>query len=136
MVNVRNVYPSFSTNDLDAARKFYGDTLGLRVNAAPEEAGLVIRLDSGTSVFVYPKDNHEPATFTVMHLAVDDVDEVVDELTAKGVTFERYEGFDQDEKGIVRGFMVGGDGAWFTDPAGNIIGLADGEEMPTILDRD
>jgi catechol 2,3-dioxygenase-like lactoylglutathione lyase family enzyme len=135
MVNVRNVYPSFSANDLDAARRFYGDTLGLRVIAADDEAGLVIRLDSGTSVFVYPKENHTPATFTVMHLSVDDVDQAVDELTAKGVTFERYEGFDQDEKGIVRGFMEGGDGAWFTDPAGNIIGLADGEGMQKILDQ-
>jgi catechol 2,3-dioxygenase-like lactoylglutathione lyase family enzyme len=135
MVNVRNVYPSFSTNDLEAARKFYGDTLGLQVIAAPDEAGIVLHLDSGTSVFIYPKDNHEPATFTVMHLAVDDVDEVVDELTAKGVTFEQYEGFDQDEKGIVRGFMEGGDGAWFTDPGGNVIGLADGDGMQKILDQ-
>ncbi|WP_369370471.1 VOC family protein [Promicromonospora sp. Populi] len=133
MVTVRSVYPSFSANDIDAARTFYADTLGLRVTPLPEGGGLVLHLDGGTSVFVYPKDNHQPATFTVLHLAVDDVDQVVDELTAKGVTFERYEGFDQDEKGIARGFMEGGDGAWFTDPAGNVVGLTDGEGMQKLL---
>ncbi|WP_454850409.1 VOC family protein [Promicromonospora soli] len=134
MVTVQRVVPSFSTNDLDAARAFYADTLGLRVTALPEGAGLALNLDGGTSVFVYPKDNHQPATFTIMHLEVDDVDQVVDELTAKGVTFERYEGFEHDEKGIVRGFMEGGDGAWFTDPAGNIVGLADGGGFKELLD--
>ena len=129
MVTVRNVLPSYSANDLDAARAFYADTLGLRVVPLDDGAGLALKFDGGASVFVYQKDNHTPASFTVMHLTVDDVDEVVDELTAKGVKFERYEGFDQDEKGIVRGFMEGGDGAWFTDPAGNIIGLADGDGM-------
>ena len=135
MVTVRSVYPTFSANDIDAARAFYADTLGLRVTSMDQGAGLAIHLDGGAAVFVYQKDDHQPAAFTVMHLAVDDVDQAVDELTAKGVTFERYEGFDQDEKGIARGFMEGGDGAWFTDPAGNIIGLADGEGMQKILDQ-
>jgi catechol 2,3-dioxygenase-like lactoylglutathione lyase family enzyme len=134
MVTVRSVYPSFSANDIDAARAFYADTLGLRVTALPEGAGLALDL-GGTSVFVYAKENHTPASFTVLHLTVDDVDEVVDELIAKGVVFERYEGFEQDEKGIVRGFMEGGDGAWFTDPAGNVIGLADGEGFEAALKR-
>jgi catechol 2,3-dioxygenase-like lactoylglutathione lyase family enzyme len=135
MVTVRSVYPSFSANDIDAARAFYADTLGLRVTALPEGAGLALNLDGGTSVFVYAKEDHTPASFTVLHLTVDDVDVVVDELTAKGVQFERYEGFEQDEKGIVRGFMEGGDGAWFTDPAGNVIGLADGEGFEVALKR-
>jgi catechol 2,3-dioxygenase-like lactoylglutathione lyase family enzyme len=135
MVTVRSVYPSFSANDIDAARAFYGDTLGLRVTALPDGAGLVLGLDGGASVFVYAKENHTPASFTVLHLTVDDVDDVVDELAAKGVTFERYEGFEQDEKGIVRGFMEGGDGAWFTDPAGNVIGLADGGGFEAVLSQ-
>lgn len=135
MVTVRNVYPSFSANDIDAARAFYADTLGMRVTALPDGGGLALDLDGGTSVFVYAKENHTPASFTVLHLTVDDVDVVVDELTAKGVKFERYEGFEQDEKGIVRGFMEGGDGAWFTDPAGNVIGLADGEGFEAALGR-
>lgn len=135
MVTVRNVLPTFSVNDLGAARAFYADTLGLRVQPLGDAAGLVLRLGDGAAVFVYPKDDHTPATFTVMHLTVDDVDEVVDELTAKGVPFQRYEGFDHDEKGIVRGFMEGGDGAWFTDPAGNIIGLADGGGLEAFLDQ-
>jgi catechol 2,3-dioxygenase-like lactoylglutathione lyase family enzyme len=135
MVTVRSVYPSFSANDIDAARAFYADTLGMRVTALPEGAGLALNLDGGTSVFVYAKEDHTPASFTVLHLTVDDVDVAVDELAAKGVTFERYEGFEQDEKGIVRGFMEGGDGAWFTDPAGNVIGLADGGGFEAALSR-
>ncbi|MFC8796103.1 VOC family protein [Promicromonospora sp. NPDC057138] len=133
MVTVRNVYPTFAAPDIAAARAFYADTLGLQVTPMDDGTGLAIHLDGGNSVFVYQKDNHEPAGFTVMHLAVDDVDQAVDELTAKGVTFERYEGFDQDEKGIARGFMEGGDGAWFTDPAGNTIGLADGDGFGKLL---
>jgi catechol 2,3-dioxygenase-like lactoylglutathione lyase family enzyme len=135
MVNVRNVLPSFSANDVDAARAFYADTLGMSVTSLDEGGGLVLDLGDGAAVFVYAKDDHVPAAFTVMHLTVDDVDEVVDELTAKGVRFEHYEGFDQDEKGIVRGFMEGGDGAWFKDPAGNIIGLADGGGLESFLEN-
>ncbi|WP_285101700.1 VOC family protein [Promicromonospora sp. MEB111] len=135
MVNVRNVLPTFAANDIDAARAFYADTLGLSVSTLDEGAGIVLDLGDGAAVFVYQKDDHVPAPFTVMHLTVDDVDEVVDELAAQGVTFQHYEGFDQDEKGIVRGFMEGGDGAWFTDPAGNIIGLADGGGMEAFLEN-
>ncbi len=135
MVNVRNVLPTFAANDIDAARAFYTDTLGMSVSTLDEGAGIVLDLGDGAAVFVYQKDDHVPAPFTVMHLTVDDVDEVVDELAAKGVTFQHYEGFDQDEKGIVRGFMEGGDGAWFTDPAGNIIGLADGGGLESFLEN-
>ncbi|MFI2361592.1 VOC family protein [Promicromonospora sp. NPDC019610] len=135
MVNVRNVLPTFAANDIDAVRAFYADTLGMSVSTLDEGAGIVLDLGDGAAVFVYQKDDHVPAPFTVMHLTVDDVDEAVDELAAKGVTFQHYEGFDQDEKGIVRGFMEGGDGAWFTDPAGNIIGLADGGGMEAFLEN-
>jgi catechol 2,3-dioxygenase-like lactoylglutathione lyase family enzyme len=133
MVTIRRGFSSFSVDDVEAARTFYADILGLGVTALDDGNGLVLDLEGGTHVFVYPKENHQPATYTVVHLAVDDVDQVVDELTAKGVTFERYEGFEQDEKGIVRGFMEGGDGAWFTDPAGNVVGLADGEGMERLV---
>ena len=135
MVTTRRGFSSFSVDDLDAAHSFYADTLGLRVTPLDEGMGLVVRLGAGAPVFVYPKENHVPAAFTVMHLAVADVDPVVDDLVAKGVTLERYEGFDQDEKGVARGFMEGGDGAWFTDPAGNVIGLMDGEGVAQLLDE-
>jgi catechol 2,3-dioxygenase-like lactoylglutathione lyase family enzyme len=133
MVTIRRGFSSFSVDDVDAARAFYADTLGLGVTALDDGNGLVLHLEGGADVFVYPKDDHRPAAYTVMHLTVADVDEAVDELTAQGVRFERYEGFEQDEKGIVRGFMEGGDGAWFTDPAGNVIGLADGENLERLV---
>ncbi len=133
MVTIRRGFSSFSADDLEAARAFYGDTLGLGVTVLDDGNGLVLHLEGGADVFVYPKEDHRPAAYTVMHLTVDDVDPVVDELTAKGVTFERYEGFDQDDKGIARGFMEGGDGAWFTDPAGNIVGLADGPALERLV---
>lgn len=135
MVTTRRGFSSFSVDDLDAARSFYADTLGLRVTPLDEGMGLVLHLDTSSPVFVYPKEDHTPAAFTVFHLAVDDVDPVVDDLVAKGVALERYEGFDQDEKGVARGFMEGGDGAWFTDPAGNVIGLMDGEGVRQLLDE-
>ncbi|MFD6178719.1 MULTISPECIES: VOC family protein [unclassified Isoptericola] len=135
MVTTRRGFSSFSVDDLDAARSFYADTLGLRVTTLDEGMGLVVHLGDGAPVFVYPKEDHTPAAFTVFHLAVDDVDPVVDDLVAKGVSLERYDGFDQDEKGVARGFMEGGDGAWFTDPAGNVIGLMDGEGVRQLLDE-
>ena len=77
-------------------------------------------------IMVYPKDDHQPAVFTILNFPVDDIDKAVDELTERGVSFERYDGFDQDEKGIARGAPGGGEGpsiAWFTDPAGNILAV-------------
>ncbi|WP_402469925.1 VOC family protein [Isoptericola aurantiacus] len=126
MVTVQQGFASFSVDDVDAAHRFYSDVLGLRVTAV--RGSLILHLPGGTAIFVYPKgDDHVPASFTVFHLAVDDVDAVVDELAAHGLEPVRYEGFDHDEKGIVRGFMEGGDGVWFTDPAGNVVGFMDGE---------
>ncbi|MCK0117258.1 putative enzyme related to lactoylglutathione lyase [Isoptericola sp. CG 20/1183] len=124
MVSTQRGFGSFSVDDVDAARRFYEDVLGMRVTG--DRGFLALHLDSGTTFMVYPKEDHVPASFTVLHLAVDDVDEVVDELGRQGVEMLRYESFDHDERGIVRGFMEGGDGAWFTDPAGNVIGLMDG----------
>ena len=88
-------------------------------------AGLGLKFANGHRVFIYPKPNHEPATFTVLNFPVDDLDAAVDELTAKGVTFERYPGMAHDEKGIVRSpsAEMGPDIAWFKDPAGNIISV-------------
>ncbi|RPF23341.1 VOC family protein [Myceligenerans xiligouense] len=135
MVTIRREIPTFAVGDVDAARAFYSDTLGLRVTVLDNGEGLVLRLGSGTPVFLYPKEDHQPAGFTVLHLEVDDVDQVVDELTAKGVEFVRYNGFGQDEKGVARGFMAGGDGAWVTDPSGNVIGFADGTGTQALFDE-
>ena len=112
-------FSSFSVDDLEQAKAFYGQTLGLRVS---EENGLLtLHIAGDRDVVVYPKDDHRPAVFTILNFPVADVDQAVDELTARGVRFERYEGFDQDEKGIARG--LGPAIAWFTDPAGNILAV-------------
>jgi hypothetical protein len=86
---------------------------------------LELKLGGGGTVLIYPKENHEPATFTVLNFPVEDVDKAVDELTGRGIRFEIYEGFGQDDKGIMRG--QGPDIAWFKDPAGNILAVLKGE---------
>jgi catechol 2,3-dioxygenase-like lactoylglutathione lyase family enzyme len=112
-------FSGFSVDDIPKARQFYGDTLGLRVT---EENGmLTLHIAGDRNTLIYPKEDHTPATFTILNFPVDDVDKTVEELTARGVRFERYEGFDQDEKGVFRG---GGPLiAWFKDPAGNILSV-------------
>jgi catechol 2,3-dioxygenase-like lactoylglutathione lyase family enzyme len=118
-------FSGFSVDDSPRARQFYGETLDL--NVSDEMGGLALHLGGGADVFVYPKDNHVPATFTILNFPVEDVDEAVDRLTAAGVTFERYEGFEQDEKGIARGGEDRGPTiAWFKDPAGNILSVLTG----------
>lgn len=112
-------FTGFSANDIPAARAFYADTLGLGVT--DENGMLRLHLGGGGTVLVYPKDNHVPATYTVLNFPVDDVDATVDRLTAAGVTFERYDGLDQDARGIARG--MGPAIAWFKDPAGNILAV-------------
>lgn len=119
-------FSSFSSNDLDKAKEFYGETLGLQVEEQPE--GLSLTLGGGSNVFIYPKKNHEPASFTVLNFLVADLDKTVDELTANGVEFEQYDlpEMKTDEKGIFRGENAPGKGpniAWFKDPAGNIISV-------------
>jgi catechol 2,3-dioxygenase-like lactoylglutathione lyase family enzyme len=109
-------------NDLDAARSFYVDTLGLRVTDVPEMGGLMrLKLGSGADVLVYAKPDHVPATFTVLNFPVPDVEKAVDELAGRGVDFQRYENPPTDEKGIMRagGPLI----AWFTDPAGNVLSV-------------
>jgi catechol 2,3-dioxygenase-like lactoylglutathione lyase family enzyme len=112
-------FSGFAVDDVEKARAFYGDTLGVRTS---EEHGmLTLHLAGDRDVLVYPKPDHTPATYTILNFPVEDVDAAVDELTARGVTFERYEGMGQDEKGIMRG--QGPDIAWFRDPAGNILSV-------------
>lgn len=114
-------FSGFAVPDIAAAKAFYGDTLGLDLD---EENGmLTLHLAGGRDTIVYPKPDHVPATYTILNFAVDDIEGAVDELTARGVRFERYEGtpFETDEKGIQR--QGEGSIAWFTDPAGNILSV-------------
>ncbi|MEV4937002.1 VOC family protein [Streptomyces zaomyceticus] len=124
MFGETSAFSGFSVDDLDAARRFYGETLGLKVDEEGQDDMRVLSLTlaGGTRIFVYPKDDHAPATFTILNFSVDDIDRAVDELTGRGVTLERYEGFEADAKGIVR--VEGGPAiAWFTDPAGNVLSV-------------
>ncbi len=119
MLETNKAFSSFSVDDLQAAKQFYGSTLGLKVKESKE--GLELH-PGETDVFIYPKPNHTPATFTVLNFLVDDIDTAVDELKQKGVRFEHYEGeIKTNEKGIHRD---GGPSiAWFKDPSGNILSV-------------
>jgi predicted enzyme related to lactoylglutathione lyase len=126
MLKNSQAFSGFSTDDIDAAEKFYGQVLGLDVSLEPEPMPmLTISLATGGKVLIYPKPNHQPATYTVLNFPVDSVEEAVDQLMGKGVTFERYEGMEQDQKGIARG--QGPTIAWFKDPAGNILSVLETE---------
>jgi predicted enzyme related to lactoylglutathione lyase len=115
-------FSGFAVDDLERARKFYADTLGVETEVLDEDAGLmVLHLAGGRDTFVYRKPDFAPATYTMLNFQVDDVEKAVDELAERGVSFERYEDFDQDEKGVARG--SGPDIAWFKDPAGNILAV-------------
>ena len=120
-------FSGFSVDDLQAARTFYADTLGLDVTVISEEMGLIqLNLAGGGTVMAYAKEGHQPASFTILNFPVNDVEAAVDELAGKGVSFERYDGFEQDEKGIARG--QGPDIAWFTDPAGNVLAVLEAQQ--------
>jgi predicted enzyme related to lactoylglutathione lyase len=116
-------YSGFAVKDLEAAKMFYGDTLGLTVEPAMGGQLLEVTLPgNGAHVLVYPKDDHVPATYTILNFPVDDVEAAVDALVAAGISMERYAGMEQDEKGIShdeRGPTI----AWFTDPSGNILAV-------------
>jgi catechol 2,3-dioxygenase-like lactoylglutathione lyase family enzyme len=119
MFATTKAYSGFSVDDIPAAKRFYGETLGLDVS---EEHGmLTLHIARGGEILVYPKPDHTPASFTILNFPVDDIDRAVDELTERGVRFQRYEGSEQDERGIQRGF--GPPIAWFTDPAGNVLSV-------------
>jgi catechol 2,3-dioxygenase-like lactoylglutathione lyase family enzyme len=122
MLTDSKAYSGFAVDDLEKAREFYSGTLGLETSVLDEEHGLLsVRLGGGREVLVYQKPDFTPATYTILNFPVDDIDETVDVLAGRGVRFERYEGFDQDEKGISRG--NGPQIAWFKDPAGNILSV-------------
>ncbi len=124
MFQAKSAFSGFSVNDLAKAKAFYTETLGLQVD--DEGVGIRLHLPDGGTVFAYPKDDHQPATFTILNFVVNTIDEAVDELTNRGVRFEHYEdGPPTDEKGILRGRArnLGPDIAWFKDPAGNTLAV-------------
>ena len=120
MFATTKAFSGFAVGDVAEARRFYEGTLGLRVS---ETNGLLtLHLADGRDTLIYPKADHVPATYTILNFVVDDVEGAVGELESRGVTLERYDGFEQDEKGISR--APGGPAiAWFTDPAGNILAV-------------
>jgi catechol 2,3-dioxygenase-like lactoylglutathione lyase family enzyme len=126
MVTPLDIFSGFSVDDIDAARTFYRDTLGLAV-ADGAMGNLDIALPSGSHVFVYPKSDHVPATFTILNLVVADIDAAVDDLNARGVQTTIYDDdrLPTDDKGILRGRTAdrGPDIAWFRDPAGNVLSV-------------
>jgi catechol 2,3-dioxygenase-like lactoylglutathione lyase family enzyme len=112
-------FSGFAVPDIEQARRFYGEVLGLVVE---EESGLLrLRIAGDRDIVVYPKPDHTPATYTILNFPVDDLEATVDALAQRGVVFERYQGFEQDERGILRG--QGPPIAWFKDPAGNILSV-------------
>jgi len=123
MFSSSRVFSSFSTNDLAQSKQFYGETLGLSVDVTDDnQMGLVgVHLPNGGELMIYEKENHIPATFTVLNFEVPNIDQAVDELTKKGIQFERYEGIPADERAISRG--EGPAIAWFRDPAGNLLSV-------------
>ena len=113
-------YSGFAVDDVPKAREFYGETLGLKT--LDEEYGLLtLHLAGDRPTLVYPKPDHTPADYTILNFPVDDIDKAVDGLAERGVRFEKYDGFEQDEKGISRG--EGPYIAWFKDPAGNVLSV-------------
>lgn len=124
MFKPKTVFSGFSVDDLAKAKAFYSEILGLEVDE--DAMGLRLHLPDGATVFVYPKKDHRPATFTIMNFVVEGIDESVDELARRGMIFERYDGeLKTDEKGIARGISrkQGPDIAWFKDPAGNFLSV-------------
>ena len=119
MLKDKPAFSGFSTNDIEAAKRFYGETLG--VDVSDVHGMLNLKLAGGQRVLIYPKDDHVPATFTVLNFEVADIDAAVDDLAAKGVAFERYEDAGQDAKGIARQYPP--PIAWFKDPAGNVLSV-------------
>jgi catechol 2,3-dioxygenase-like lactoylglutathione lyase family enzyme len=116
-------FSGFAVDDLQKAAEFYGQTLEL--NTSESNGLLTLHLAGDRDTLIYPKPDHVPATYTILNFPVDDIDEAVDALTERGVRFERYDGFEQDEKGIARGIArgEGPDIAWFRDPAGNVLSV-------------
>jgi catechol 2,3-dioxygenase-like lactoylglutathione lyase family enzyme len=122
MLGDSKAFSGFSVDDAEQAKAFYGDVLGLRVTDIEGSPGLMtLHLGGDTNVLVYPKPDHEPASFTVLNFPVEDIDATVDELAKRGVTFERYDWAQPDGRGISR--SAGPPIAWFKDPAGNVLSV-------------
>lgn len=121
-----NVFSGFSADDIEKAKAFYGETLGLEIHEQGD-MGFGLQFANGGLHFVYPKDNHQPATFTALNFPVENIDEAMEKLAERGITFEFYndENLPQDEKGVLRGLSagMGPDIAWFKDPAGNVLSV-------------
>ena len=122
MLGDKKATSGFAVKDMDAAKDFYEGTLGLKFEVLSEEHGVTaLKLANGLDVLMYLSTEMTPASYTMLNFEVDDVDAAVDDLAERGVSFERYDGFDHDEKGIVRG--PGPQIAWFEDPSGNVISV-------------
>lgn len=124
-MQIQSTFSGFSVNDLEAAKKFYREKFGCEFRDQTD--GTNMTLPGGAMVWMYVKENHEPATYTMLNFVVDNIDGAVDELTSKGIEFKHYPGSPQDEKGIMRGkeHDMGPNIAWFTDPAGNILSVVE-----------
>jgi predicted enzyme related to lactoylglutathione lyase len=122
MLNPSKAFSSFSVNDIQKAKEFYGKTLGVELSSGPEGT-IELKLAGGAKALMYPKPNHQPATFTVLNFPVPSVEKAVDELNQRGVRFEVYNesNLRTDQRGISRG--NGPTIAWFKDPAGNILSI-------------
>jgi catechol 2,3-dioxygenase-like lactoylglutathione lyase family enzyme len=112
-------FSGFAVPDVDQAREFYGGVLG--IETSNEHGLMTLHIAGDRATLVYPKPDHEPATYTILNFPVDDIDAAVDALAERGVQFERYEGAGQDERGVMRD--QGPPIAWFRDPAGNILSV-------------
>ena len=122
MLTDSKAFSGFAVTDLEAAEEFYGTTLGVKTEVIEPGVGLMtLHIAGDRDTFVYRKADLEPANYTILNFPVEDIDAAVDELTGRGVAFERYEEFEQDEKGIARG--PGPKIAWFKDPSGNILSV-------------
>jgi len=125
-MNILAAFSGYSSNDINASKTFYGDTLGLELQDNMGGIGFKV---GGQQVFVYPKDDHQPATFTVLNFVVPNINDAIDELVAKGVTFLHYDNLpaSQDERGVLRGkdAGMGPNIAWFADPSDNILALVE-----------
>jgi catechol 2,3-dioxygenase-like lactoylglutathione lyase family enzyme len=114
-------FSGFAVDDLDRARAFYADTLGLEVEPMEGAPLMTLHLAGDRPTLIYAKPDHTPADYTILNFPVDDIDAAVEELAARGVTFERYDGMTQDDKGVMR--EQGPPIAWFRDPAGNVLSV-------------
>ncbi|MFL5687288.1 MAG: VOC family protein [Chloroflexota bacterium] len=131
MLATDKAYSSFAAKNVAAEKRFYSETLGLQVNELYGGQLLELRLGANKRVLIYQKDDFTPATYTVLNFPVPDVDATVDELVRRGVEMARFDGFDQDEKGIARPGPNGGPTlAWFRDPDGNILAVHSDEPPP------